>query len=141
MATKPLAGYNGRISINGTISYLNQYTITGTGGDIKCPTFECDAYMVRIGGMVEAKLVCKGYWDADNVPHDDPLSLIPSDTVENIILYPDQNDDSTTYNFDAMLITEFTTTGVADMEGRIDFEFTAMSTGPYTLSGNPGNGT
>lgn len=129
---QPVSGKDGRVTVNGSIMFLEEWSWKSTGKDIPANDFESDGYVQRIGGLREAEIHCKGYWDVDNNPHDTPPAIIPGDIIGPIVCFVSKT-LSLSYEADEVLVTEINATNNVDDDAK--FDFVCKTTGAFTLPG------
>lgn len=129
----PITGSSGGLTVNGQSLNFELWEVTETAGDINATGFFSQGFHERKGGLRQAKIHAKGYWDGRKNPTASPPGIQAGTQLNGIqcILQ-----GGSQYNFPSAIVTEVI--GADNVADRVDFDFTAMSDGPYQYPGQQG---
>lgn len=88
---QPIAGWEGRVQVDGLTLYLDSWRVNPSVGDVETTNFESVVggvcYEEGIFGKHTAEVEFSGYWDADQSPHANPPNFTPGVVIANLYLY------------------------------------------------------
>lgn len=128
----PLAAKNARVQIEAVNINMASWNVSMNTQDIDVTSFEDGGFYVPLAGVRKAEVRVKGYWDSGDNPHDDPPDIQDGEALTNVRLYPDQNAGDY-WDFPAMMVTGVTIS--AEVNGKVEIEFTAVSNGTFVYAG------
>lgn len=106
-----------------------EWSVNDSITEIDDTSFEDGGYGSRIGGVKDAEVSIKGFWNATANQHTSPLNIYAGATLSTTKLY--LNDTTGKYwDFPSLLI--LTVNEVAAVRQGINYDFTAKNDGTYT---------
>lgn len=125
----PIAGYEGRVEINGTVVKLEKWSVTPQAQDIKTTNFESGGFDEGITGIRSADIEFSGFWDAASNPHSNPPGFQAGDILTNVYLYV-RVTGNRRFTFPKMRVISVPVQN--SVEGRVELSVRGKSDGPFT---------
>lgn len=130
MAGQPIAGTDGRVSIQGVNLNVEKFTVTPSATDIDGFNFESQGYDEGITGKKSCDIEFEGFLDATQSPFANPPDLIPGQIIGPGLFYTSKSLNKVC-SFPLMRILSTPITNEAN--GRVNYSVSAKSQGPFTL--------
>lgn len=99
-----VAGFNGRITINGTTLRANSYSITASADLPEVTNFESGGIGQYIPGVRDWELSFDAHWFSEDNPFRAPLSITNGATLNNVNVFINKGTAGTKWVFTTMLV-------------------------------------
>lgn len=136
MAGTPIAGTEGRVTVNGTTINLRKWSVTPQVDDITTTNFEStggDGKTYEEGivdnNIRKCEISFEGFWDSAQNPHNNPPNLKAGTRVTNVHLYVKKTGNKR-FEFTAMRILSVPVQ--VEVEGKVELVVNGKSDGEFS---------
>lgn len=115
---------------SGTVLEAAEWSVAAEVGEIDDSNFEDAGFARRTGGLADATVNIKAFWNPTSNQHSSPLNLYPGATMTTTSLYLNSTTGKS-WSFPILLILSMNETAVV-REG-IRYDITAKNVGPFSV--------
>lgn len=125
------SGTDGRVTVNGTIVYLEKWSVKTSATSY--PKNDYESEFRKWGGALKgADINFTGYWDRVNPPHSSPPNFQSGEDLTNLFLFVSKTDDRK-FRFPIFNCGDVEVS--SEVDGRVDLAVSGTSTGQFFYPG------